>query len=43
MQVPSSEVKKDPEAHDVQPLIDEFEQLVHDEELHAEQVVRLEL
>jgi len=39
---PSSEVKKDPEEHDVQPLLDE---LVHDahDVLHGEHIVELEL
>jgi hypothetical protein len=40
---PSSEVKKDPEEHDVQPLLDELVHEAHNEELHGEQVVELEL
>jgi len=41
--VPSSTVKNDPEVHDVQPSLDEFEHDAHNDELQGEQVVELEL
>jgi len=40
--VPYSEVYKDPEVHEVQPLLDELEHDAHDV-LHDEQIVELEL